>query len=110
MPKVTEEHREQMRARITTRVIQLADHVIATCDTVRGAAQKFGVSKSTVHKDITEKLKHINPALHEEVGKLLATNKSERNLRGGEATRQKFLKMKSGETSGIPKPQDDRAC
>ncbi len=88
----------------------IASYMVEHQVTVRRAAQIFHISKSTVHKDITEKLKHINPALHEEVGKLLATNKSERHLRGGEATRQKFLKMKSGETSGIPKPQDDRAC
>lgn len=88
----------------------IASYMVEHQVTVRRAAQIFHISKSTVHKDITEKLKHINPALHEEVGKLLATNKSERHLRGGEATRQKFLKMKNGETSGIPKPQDDRAC
>ena len=92
------------------RAERLAQYIIENRTTVRAAAQKFGISKSTVHKDITEKLKHINPALHEEVGKLLATNKSERHLRGGEATRQKFLKMKSGESMGTPQSKDDRAC
>ena len=87
----------------------IASYMVEHQVTVRRAAQIFHISKSTVHKDITEKLKHINPALHEEVGKLLATNKSERHLRGGEATRQKFLKMKSGESMDTPQPKDDRA-
>ena len=84
-----------MRASITNRVIQLADHVIATGDTVRGAAQKFGVSKSTVHKDVTEKLRHEDRELYNAVKKVLERNKSERHLRGGEATKQKYLAEKS---------------
>jgi putative DeoR family transcriptional regulator (stage III sporulation protein D) len=71
---------------------EIAEYMIDHKATVRSAAVQFGVSKSTVHKDITEKLKHINPALHHEVGILLALNKSERHLRGGEATRKKYLK------------------
>ncbi len=72
---------------------EIAEYMIESKATVRAAALRFGVSKSTVHKDVTEKLRYINPGLHSEVGKLLALNKSERHLRGGEATRKKYLKM-----------------
>ena len=58
--------------------------------TVRTAAQVFGISKSTVHKDVTERLRHVNNALWQEVQELLNKNKQERHLRGGEATRKKY--------------------
>ena len=58
--------------------------------TVRAAAKKFGISKSTVHKDVTERLKKINAALAIETKKVLEENKAERHIRGGEATRQKY--------------------
>ena len=73
------------------RAIILAEYVIETGDTVRGTAQKFGVSKSTVHKDLTYKLRKLSPGLYEDVKAVLDTNKSERHLRGGEATRRKYL-------------------
>ena len=69
----------------------IAEYVIETGDTVRGAAQHFGVSKSTVHKDLTYKLKYINPSLFRSVKAILERNKSERHIRGGEATRIKYL-------------------
>ncbi len=69
----------------------LAEYVIETGDTVRGAALHFGISKSTVHKDLTHKLKYLNPSLYRSVKTILEHNKSERHLRGGEATRQKYL-------------------
>lgn len=72
----------------------LADYVIETGATVRQAAEKFGVSKSTVHKDLTDRLRHSNKALYNEVSKILFKNKSERHIRGGEATRKKYLKKK----------------
>ena len=72
----------------------LAEYVIETGATVRKAATHFGVSKSTVHKDLTYKLKYINPGLHSAVKEILEINKSERHLRGGEATRQKYLEFK----------------
>ncbi len=68
----------------------LGEYVLDTGATVRAAAAKFGVSKSTVHKDLSYRLKRINPALGEQVREVLALNKSERHLRGGEATRQKY--------------------
>lgn len=72
----------------------LGEYVIETGATVRHAAMRFGVSKSTVHKDLTYKLKRINPALAEQVSEVLAKNKSERHIRGGEATRKKYLNEK----------------
>ena len=70
----------------------LAEYVIDTGATVRSAAQHFGISKSTVHKDLSQKLKYLNPRLYQCVKKILDINKAERHLRGGEATRQKYLK------------------
>ena len=69
--------------------------MIETGDTVRATAKKYGISKSTVHKDITEKLKSQNRALYLQVKRVLDKNKSERHLRGGEATRMKYEKAKS---------------
>lgn len=82
---------------LRTRQELLADYVIETGATVRQAAQSFGVSKSTVHKDLTERLKHSNKALYDEVSKILFKNKSERHIRGGEATRKKYLREKGRE-------------
>ncbi len=75
---------------IEERAVELAHYIIDTKDTVRGAARKFGVSKSTVHKDVTERLMKINPHLAIETKKVLDDNKAERHIRGGEATRQKY--------------------
>ena len=68
----------------------IAEYVIDTGTTVRAAAHHFGISKSTVHKDLTQKLKYFNSALYKEVKQILELNKSERHLRGGEATRLKY--------------------
>ena len=73
------------------RVIEIARYVLDTGDTVRGAAKHFCVSKSTVHKDLTVKLRYIQPALYVQVREVLEKNKAERHLRGGEATRRKYL-------------------
>ena len=78
---------------IEERAIELAHYIIDTKDTVRGAAKKFGVSKSTVHKDVTERLMKINPHLASEAKKVLDDNKAERHIRGGEATRQKYKQI-----------------
>ena len=69
----------------------LAEYVIDTGATVRRAAVHFGISKSTVHKDLTYKLKMLNPKLYREVKAVLEINKQQRHLRGGEATKRKFL-------------------
>ena len=81
---------------IEERAISLAQYIINTGDTVRGAAKKFGVSKSTVHKDVSERLVHINYALAQEVRKVLDENKAERHIRGGMATRLKYSREKTG--------------
>jgi putative DeoR family transcriptional regulator (stage III sporulation protein D) len=77
---------------IEERAINLAQYIIDTGDTVRGAAKKFGVSKSTVHKDVSERLLHINRVLAIDVRKVLDENKAERHIRGGMATKLKYEK------------------
>ena len=75
---------------IEQRAIHLAQYIIDSKDTVRGAAKKFGVSKSTVHKDVSERLLKINPVLAHEVREILDENKAERHIRGGMATKLKY--------------------
>lgn len=75
---------------IEERAVDLAHYIIDTGDNVRGAAKKFGISKSTVHKDVSERLKKINPALFLEVRTILDENKAERHIRGGMATKLKY--------------------
>ena len=75
---------------IEERAVDLAHYIIDTGNTVRGAAKKFGISKSTVHKDVSERLKKINPALFLEVRTILDENKAERHIRGGMATKLKY--------------------
>ncbi len=72
----------------------LAEYVIDTGDTVRGCAAHYGISKSTVHKDLSVRLRYTNALLYSEVKKILELNKAERHIRGGEATRRKYLKKK----------------
>ena len=81
-------------ATVEDRSVLLAKHIIDTGDTVRKTAKIFGISKSTVHKDVTERLEKVNHALFLEVKKVLDQNKSERHIRGGIATREKFRKQK----------------
>ena len=75
---------------IEERSVILAHYIIESKDTVRGAAKKFGISKSTVHKDVSERLKKINPALAKEVRVILDENKAQRHIRGGMATKRKY--------------------
>ncbi|MFO7264464.1 MAG: sporulation transcriptional regulator SpoIIID [Bacillaceae bacterium G1] len=82
---------------IKERAVNIARYITETRNTVRMTAKAFGVSKSTVHKDITERLPEINPQLYEEVKKILEHHKSVRHLRGGEATKIKYKKKKSSE-------------
>ena len=79
---------------IEERAVSLAQYIIDSKDTVRGAAKKFGVSKSTVHKDLSERLIHINGGLATEVRKILDKNKAERHIRGGMATKLKYSHKK----------------
>ena len=75
------------------RAVVLGEYIIDTGATVRAAAKVFKVSKSTVHKDVTERLKNRDPELYSEVGKVLEKNKSERHIRGGMATKQKYKRQ-----------------
>ena len=81
---------------IEERAVELAHYIINSKDTVRGAASKFGISKSTVHKDLSERLLKINPILAKEVRKILDKNKAERHIRGGMATKLKYSHLKNG--------------
>ena len=79
---------------IDERAIELAHYIIDSKDTVRGAAKRYGVSKSTVHKDVSERLLKINPELASEVREILNENKAERHIRGGMATKLKYSHLK----------------
>jgi len=79
---------------IEERTISIAQYIIDKKATVRAAAKHFGISKSTVHKDVTERLYGINRALYMEVQPILAENKAQRHLRGGIATKNKYLKQR----------------
>lgn len=81
---------------IEERAVKLAHYIIDSKDTVRGTAKKFGISKSTVHKDVSERLNKINPSLAIEVREILNENKAERHIRGGMATKMKYKHLKEG--------------
>ena len=76
---------------IEERATKLAHYIIDTKDTVRGTAKRYGISKSTVHKDVSERLLRINPGLAKEVREILDENKAERHIRGGMATKLKYI-------------------
>ena len=80
-----------MKTYIEERAIRTGQYIIETKATVRQAADKFGVSKSTVHKDVTSRLSKINPALAREARKVLDVNKQERHIRGGMATKENYM-------------------
>ena len=75
---------------IDERAKLLATYIIETKSTVRQTAKKFNISKSTVHKDISDRLEKVNPSLARDAKKVLEINKAERNLRGGMATKRKY--------------------
>ena len=76
------------------RAVLLGEYIVDTGATVRDAARHFGLSKSTVHKDVTGRLLQINPSLAAQARRILDLNKSERHIRGGQATREKYLYRK----------------
>ena len=84
-----------VKSDIEQRTIELAEYIIETRSTVRAAAKRYGVSKSTVHKDLTERLKAINRPLYLRVKEILDVNKAERHIRGGIATKMKYENLKS---------------
>lgn len=88
-----------MQEYIEQRVLEIGNYIIESGSTVRQTAQVFGVSKSTVHKDVTERLPLINELIAARVRDILDNNKAERHLRGGEATRQKYLRQKGDSPS-----------
>ena len=79
-----------MKTYIEERAIEIANYMIENNATVRQAAKNFGISKSTVHKDVTERLEQVNPSLAAEARKVIDVNKSERHIRGGTATKEKY--------------------
>ena len=79
-----------LHTNIEQRACDLAVYIIENRATVRSAARQFGISKSTVHKDLIERLEKVNPGLYRQVRQLLDINKSERHIRGGMATRRKY--------------------
>lgn len=79
-----------MKGNIEERAVTLAQYIIENRTTVRAAAQKFGISKSTVHKDLSERLPKFNRALYDQVKAVLDVNKAQRHIRGGMATREKY--------------------
>ena len=83
-----------MKGLVEERAAMLGEYIIESKATVRKAAQKFGVSKSTVHKDVSERLKYINPLLYKEVKSVLELNKSQRHIRGGLDTKKKYSNYK----------------
>ena len=80
-----------MKEYIEERAINIANYIIERNATVRQTAREFGVSKSTVHKDVTDRLMQINPSLAKQARRVLDVNKSERHIRGGLATKEKYL-------------------
>ena len=82
----------RMKDYIEKRAIELAQYIIDNNATVRKTARVFNISKSTVHKDVHERLSKINPSLYEEAQAVLEQNKAERHIRGGMATKEKYLK------------------
>ena len=84
-----------MKEYIEERAVEIAMYIIETKATVRQTAKKFGISKSTVHKDVTDRLERLNPALAGQTRAVLDVNKSERHIRGGLATKEKYQKIHS---------------
>ncbi len=75
---------------IEDRTLAIANYIIENKCTVRKAASQFGISKSTVHKDVSDRLKYTNMSLYNQVKEVLEVNKSERHIRGGLATKKKY--------------------
>ena len=89
-----------VRSYIEERALEIGTYIVENNTTVRQAAKKFGISKSTVHKDVSERLPEINQSLAAAVRRVLDVNKSERHIRGGMATREKYLHQHTDERKG----------
>ena len=81
-----------MKDYIEERAVAVANFIVSSNSTVRETAKRFGISKSTVHKDITDRVEKLDPDLARSVRKVLEVNKAERHIRGGLATREKYLR------------------
>ncbi len=79
-----------MKGAVEERAIELGEYILENKTTVRAAAKKFHISKSTVHKDVSDRLQTVNPQLYGEVRRILEINKAQRHIRGGIATREKY--------------------
>jgi putative DeoR family transcriptional regulator (stage III sporulation protein D) len=79
-----------LKGAVEERAIELGEYIIENNATVRAAAKKFHISKSTVHKDVADRLRTVNPSLYGQVREVLETNKAQRHIRGGIATREKY--------------------
>lgn len=79
---------------VEERAVELGEYIVANKSTVRAAAKTFGISKSTVHTDVAQRLKKVSPALYHEVREILEENKAQRHIRGGMATKEKYKKLK----------------
>lgn len=88
-----------MKGIVEERAAVIGEYIIESKATVRTAAKKFGISKSTVHKDVSQRLKSINPCLYREVKEILEINKSQRHIRGGLATKKKYFLEKQQSSS-----------
>jgi putative DeoR family transcriptional regulator (stage III sporulation protein D) len=82
-----------MKGIVEERAVELGEYIVQSKATVRAAAKKFGVSKSTVHKDVTQRLKQIDLQLYKKVQKVLEVNKAQRHIRGGQATKEKYARL-----------------
>lgn len=85
-----------VKALVETRAVRLGEYIVENKATVRLAAKKFGISKSTVHMDVAERLKKLSPSLYSEVREILDVNKAQRHIRGGNATKEKYESLKNG--------------
>ncbi len=79
-----------MKGIVEERAVELGEYIVENKATVRSAAKEFGVSKSTVHMDVSQRLRRLNPQLYTEVREVLEVNKAQRHIRGGLATREKY--------------------
>ena len=80
----------KMKGAVEERAIELGEYILQNNATVRAAAKRFHISKSTVHKDVSERLRKVNPQLYGQVRTILEVNKAQRHIRGGMATRRKY--------------------
>ncbi len=82
-----------MKDIVEERAVRLGEYIVEQKATVRATASKFGISKSTVHKDVSQRLRYIDASLYQKANSVLQKNKTERHIRGGEATKNKYLNL-----------------